>query len=170
MRYAKIRPMDISNGEGIGVSLFVQGCHFHCKGCFNQETWDFSGGEEWTKGIEDKFVELTGKPYIERISILGGEPLAPENIETVFNLIEKLKVTYPQKKIWLYTGYTLGEFIEESFNMFPAERCRRYRHTLVTMVDVIVEGRFEIDKQDLFNEKILWAGSTNQRVIRNRLK
>lgn len=170
MRYAKIREMDISNGEGIGVSLFVQGCHFHCKGCFNQETWDFSGGKEWTKDIEDKFVELAGKPYIERISILGGEPLAPENLETVFSLIERLKSTYPEKKIWLYTGYTLEEFFsDKELARFSLYWRHHYRQTLTHLVDVIVDGRFEIDKQDLFNEKILWAGSTNQRVLRNPL-
>lgn len=168
MRYAKIREMDISNGEGIGVSLFVQGCHFHCEGCFNQETWDFNGGKEWTKEVEDKFVQMAGKTYVERISILGGEPLAPENLETVFNLIERLKAAYPDKKIWLYTGYTIDEFIQEIFKSLPTKQLHRYRYSLTYMIDVIVEGRFEIDKQDLFNEKILWAGSTNQKVIRNR--
>ena len=88
MRYSQIREMDISNGEGIGVSLFVQGCHFHCKGCFNQETWDFNGGKQWTKETKNKFVELAGKPYVKRISILGGEPLADENITEVYFLLQ----------------------------------------------------------------------------------
>ena len=95
MRYAKIREMDISNGEGIGVSLFVQGCHFHCKGCFNPETWDFNGGNEWTDEVENKFIELAGLPYIKRISILGGEPLANENAISVCSIIQRLKNTYP---------------------------------------------------------------------------
>ena len=79
MNYASIREMDISNGESIGVALFVQGCHFHCKNCFNSETWDFNDGKEWTEDIKNKFLKLIDKPYINRISILGGEPLADEN-------------------------------------------------------------------------------------------
>ena len=71
MRYASIRSMDISNGESVGVSLFVQGCHFHCKNCFNQSTWDFNGGKEWTKEKKREFIELAKRPYIKRISILG---------------------------------------------------------------------------------------------------
>ena len=84
MRYAQIRSMDISNGEGIGVSLFVQGCHFHCKNCFNSETWDFAGGKAWTDSTEEKFLQLINRPYIKRVSILGGEPLADENVETIY--------------------------------------------------------------------------------------
>ena len=79
MRYASIRSMDISNGSGIGVAAFVQGCHMHCTGCFNQETWDFNGGKEWTEEVENKFLEIANKSYITRVSILGGEPLAVEN-------------------------------------------------------------------------------------------
>ena len=100
MRYAQIRNMDISNGENIGVSLFVQGCRFKCKNCFNKETWDFSGGKEWTKEIESKFFELIDRPYIKRISILGGEPLADENAEEVLNLIKEIKGRFPTKDIW----------------------------------------------------------------------
>ena len=106
MRYSLIREMDVSNGWGVGISLFVQGCHFHCKGCFNQDTWDFNGGKEWTPEIEKKFIELANKEYIKRISFLGGEPLAKENVETVLWLIKTLKSNYPDKKIWLYTGHT----------------------------------------------------------------
>ena len=91
MRYAQIRNMDISNGEGIGVALFVQGCHFHCKDCFNQETWDFNGGKEWTNETEDEFVELIKRPYIKRVSILGGEPLADENLDGVLHLVQRIK-------------------------------------------------------------------------------
>ena len=79
MRYNQIRECDIANGEGIGVALFVQGCRFKCKNCFNPETWDFNGGKEWTPEVEDKLIELANRPYIKRLSILGGEPLADEN-------------------------------------------------------------------------------------------
>ena len=109
MRYASIRELDISNGEGVGVSLFVQGCHFKCLGCFNSETWDFNGGKEWTEEIENKFLELAARPYIKRISILGGEPLAKKNYLEVKFLLQKLKQKYPDKKIWLFSGYTFEE-------------------------------------------------------------
>ena len=164
MRYAKIRKMDISNGSGVGISLFVQGCHFHCKGCFNQETWNFKGGKPWTPQIEEQFIELANKPYIKRISILGGEPLADENVETVYNLIIKLKNLYPDKQIWLYTGYTWEDIrylSPRSFSNLPDI----YRLALPTFVDVVVDGQFQLDKQDLHNESIVFAGSTNQRII-----
>lgn len=162
MRYAKIRKMDVSNGDEIGVSLFVQGCHFHCKGCFNPETWDFNGGKEWTKEVEDKFFTLVGKPYIKRVSFLGGEPLADENVETVLRIIQKIHRTYPDKKIWVYTGYNWDEVIS-SYDGFGL-----YRAAVIFASDIVVDGKFQIDKQDLYNENICWAGSTNQRVINVR--
>ena len=145
--------MDVSNGEGLGISLFVQGCHFHCKGCFNQETWDFSGGKEWNKKIEDEFVALASPQYIKRISILGGEPLADENIAAVSNLIERLKIEQPDKKIWIYSGYTWEAIMNLNKQLF------------ISKADILVDGQFQIDKQDLYNEHIVFAGSTNQRVI-----
>lgn len=163
MRYSKIREMDISNGEGIGISLFVQGCHFHCKGCFNQETWDFEGGQPWTSFIEDKFLNLANKPYIQRISILGGEPLCDENVIDVFNLIKRIRIMYPTKKIWLYTGYEFSEIVSE--DTFGKTYWDLLRKNCVKNVDIVVDGKFQIDKQDLYNENIIWAGSTNQHVI-----
>ena len=76
MRYARINSLDVTNGEDVGVSVFVQGCSFHCPGCFNKEAWDFNGGKEWTEEVENKFIELLSRPYIKRLAILGGEPLA----------------------------------------------------------------------------------------------
>lgn len=136
IRYASIRSTDISNGEGVGVALFVQGCHFKCKGCFNPETWDFSGGKEWTEEIKEKFLELVDRPYIKRVSLLGGECLAEENLDNVLDLVTEINKRYnttqdrvyvtdknnniltgfpheirlssPKKSIWLYTGYTMS--------------------------------------------------------------
>lgn len=102
MRYASIRNMDISNGEGIGIALFVQGCPFHCHNCFNKETWDFDGGKEWNDSVKEYFINLANKEYISRISILGGEPLSLHNIYEVINITKELKERYPNKKIWLY--------------------------------------------------------------------
>ena len=89
MRYAQIRKLDVSNGAGVGISLFVQGCHFHCFNCFNQETWNFVGGKEWTPDIEKRFLELARRTYIKRVSILGGEPSAVENVNTVIDICKK---------------------------------------------------------------------------------
>lgn len=166
MRYAKIRSMDISNGEGIGISLFVQGCHFHCKGCFNQETWDFNGGKEWTKDVRSKFVKLANKDFITRISILGGEPLEAQNVTEILSLIEELKQTYPNKKIWLYTGYT-WDYIKKCAIEAPLG-LPLLRYNILKNVDYVVEGLFDIEKQDLFNKKIVFAGSTNQKIIQTK--
>lgn len=168
MRYARIRKMDVSNGEGVGISLFVQGCHFHCKGCFNQETWDFNGGKEWTPEIEEQFIQLANKPYIKRISILGGEPLADENVRGVYNLIAQLKSRYPEKKIWLYTGYEWEKIVEESHAIRVENGdylSNLYRYGAIVFADIVVDGKFQLDKQDLYNDNIVFAGSTNQRVI-----
>lgn len=159
MRYSLIRKMDISNGQGVGISLFVQGCHFHCQGCFNQETWDFSGGYEWTPEIEDRFIELANKPYIQRISFLGGEPLADENVETVFHIIQRLKSLYPEKKIWIFTGYTWENILHQTSQNALA------RLMTVVLSDVVADGQFQIDKQDINHKQVLWVGSLNQRVI-----
>lgn len=90
--------MDISNGEGVGVALFVQGCHFHCYNCFNFETWDFNGGKRWTDEVKNKFLDLINKPYIKRVSILGGEPLANENVESILNLVKEIRKRYPKSQ------------------------------------------------------------------------
>lgn len=159
MRYSLIREMDISNGSGVGISLFVQGCHFHCKGCFNKETWDFNGGLEWNSDIKNKFIELANKNYIKRISILGGEPLAKENVEEVVSIILALKNKYPEKQIWLYTGYLWENIINSS------DKYDIFRQTALFHADVVVDGQFQLENQDIYNKEIIWAGSTNQRVI-----
>lgn len=160
VRYSLIREMDVSNGSEIGMSLFVQGCHFHCKGCFNQETWDFNGGKEWTEDIENKFIELVNKPYIKRISFLGGEPLADENIATVLKIIKTLKTLYPQKRIWMFTGYTWESILNGS-----SSNSDIFRACVLAYIDVLADGRFQIERQDINNKQVLWVGSTNQRVI-----
>lgn len=140
MRYAQIRSMDISNGEGVGVSLFVQGCDRHCFNCFNSETWDFNGGKEWTEETKNKFMELIDRPYIRRISILGGESLAEQNLDDILSLIKEIRekypisqnpnsknigksrvledensneirISFPEKTIWLYTGYEWNQIM-----------------------------------------------------------
>lgn len=162
MRYASIRSMDISNGEGVGVSLFVQGCHFHCKNCFNQDTWDFSGGKEWNREIEDEFMKLVSRPYIKRVSLLGGEPLADENVLDIMRLINRIKTECPDKKIWCYTGYTWEQIfpiVNPYLNLTQAEMTRQ---NVVKNCDILVDGRFVEEEKDLSLE---FRGSKNQRII-----
>lgn len=151
MRYALIRKMDISNGPGVGVSLFVQGCHLHCKGCFNSTAWDFNGGKEWNDDIKQKFLELASRPYIKRISILGGEPLSPENSYDLYELITEIKDKLPDKVIWLYTGYLFEYAINNQSNRKILELC-----------DVVVDDRYVEELKDI---GLPWCGSSNQRVI-----
>ena len=165
MRYNQIRECDIANGEGIGVALFVQGCHFKCKNCFNPETWDFNGGKEWTQEVEDKFIELASKPYIKRISLLGGECLADENLDGILNLVNKLRLLFPNKSIWIYSGYTwnqvMNPVITDDFNPSRDELLRK-RKEIVKQCTVMVDGRY-IDSQRNPSKK--FAGSDNQKVI-----
>lgn len=165
MKYAQITPFEVCNGKGAGVSLFVQGCHFQCEGCFNQETWDFNGGKEWTEEIEYKFFELIDKPYIKRVSILGGEPLANENVQNVFNLISKLKIKFPDKSIWLYTGHKwehiMYPIVTDDLNP-ERDKLIDCRENIIKMCDVLIEGRY-IDK--LKDLTLKFCGSSNQRVI-----
>ena len=151
MRYALIRKMDISNGPGVGVSLFVQGCHLHCKGCFNSTAWDFNGGKEWNDDVKQKFLELASRPYIKRISILGGEPLSPENSYDIYELITEIKDKLPDKVIWLYTGYLFEYAINNKSNRKILELC-----------DVVVDDRYVEELKDI---GLPWRGSSNQRVI-----
>lgn len=151
MKYAKIRKMDISNGEGVRVSLFVQGCSFHCKNCFNQETWDFNGGKEFTTVEIQKIIELADKDYIAGLSVLGGEPLHNNNVDEVFHIVTTFKEKFPNKDIWLWTGFKFEDAIKDSKRKF-----------VLRNIDVLIDGQFEEDKKDL---TLKWRGSSNQRVI-----
>ncbi len=155
MRYNKIRKMDISNGPGVRVSIFFQGCHFHCEGCFNEETWDFNGGKEFNDDVINHVIDLCNKEHISGLSILGGEPLNPKNIEGVTKLVKTFKEHYPNKTIWLWSGYLFDEYI--------------YDKDIVNYLDVVVDGQFKIK---LSNPLLKYKGSFNQRVIdvRNSLK
>ena len=166
MNYASIREMDISNGESIGVALFVQGCHFHCHNCFNQETWDFNGGNEWNDEIKDKFLELINRPYIKRITILGGEPLANESVENILDLVSEIRVLFPDKSIWIYTGYTFEEIqllskgLDQESMRF--NKYNKMRQNILENCDVLVDGRYIDELRDI---TLKWRGSSNQRVI-----
>ena len=169
MNYAQIRSMDISNGEGIGVSLFVQGCDFHCKNCFNSETWDFSKGQEWNEKTKNQFLKLVENHFIQRVSILGGEPLHPKNVQNVLKIVDEIRVSYPTKNIWLYTGYTWEEiWIKDNIKTADKVKDMRekaiinLRRQVVRMCDVLIDGRYVDEIRDV---SLHWRGSSNQRVI-----
>ena len=148
MRYNTIRKMDISNGPGVRVSIFMQGCHFHCKGCFNENTWDFNGGEEYSDETINRVLELSSADYIVGLSILGGEPMHPKNIEGTTRLAKAFKEKYPKKNIWIWTGFLFDKDLSDK--------------EVMKYIDVLVDGTFKID---LFDPKLKWKGSSNQRVI-----
>lgn len=172
MRYASIRNLDISNGANIGVALFVQGCdrNPHCKNCFNSETWDFNSGKEWTEKTKNKFMELIDKPYINRISVLGGEPLAEQNLNEVLSLIKEIRISFPEKTIWLYTGFCWND-IMCSFAGLQADcvvldkkdiEAWEKRREIISNVDVLVDGEYIDEQKDI---TLAYRGSKNQHVI-----
>lgn len=170
MRFASMRNLDISNGEGVGVSLFVQGCDRHCFNCFNPDTWDFNGGKEWTEETKNKFIKLIDRPYINRISVLGGEPLAKQNLDEVLSLIKEIRISFPEKTIWLYTGFCWND-IMCSFAGLQADcvvldkkdiEAWEKRRKIISNIDVLVDGEYIDEQKDL---SLKFRGSKNQRVI-----
>ena len=148
MRYNTIRKMDISNGPGVRVSIFMQGCQFHCKNCFNPETWDFKGGQEFTDDTINKVLDLSDKDEIKGLSILGGEPMNPVNIEGTTKLAKAFKEKYPNKNIWMWTGYNFEKDLKDK--------------EVLKYIDVLVDGTY---KDELHSPILKWKGSSNQRVI-----
>ena len=147
MRYNLIRKMDISNGPGVRVSIFMQGCSFHCKNCFNQETWDFEGGQEFTQDTINKVLELSDKKEVKGLSILGGEPMHPTNIEGTTKLAKAFKEKYPEKNIWAWSGFKYEDI---------------KNNDVFNYIDVLVDGQY---KDELHDPTLKWRGSSNQRVI-----
>lgn len=168
IRYASIRKLDISNGEGIGCSIFVQGCSFHCYNCFNSNTWDFYGGKEWTEEIQQEFLNLINRSYVKRISILGGEPLAEQNLNEVLALVKKIRELFPTKKIWIYTGYKWEDiFISHVITNKSIEDYKWIeewikRKEIISLCDVMIDGQYIDSQRDL---TLKWRGSLNQMVI-----
>lgn len=157
MHYGKIRDMDIANGSGIRVSLFVSGCRNHCENCFQPETWDFNYGELYTEETEKHIIESLSKPYIQGLTLLGGEPLEPENQEVLIRLLRKVKATYPEKDVWCYTGYTLEQAMQEGSHC----RCG-VTDELLSLVNVLVDGRYMDELRDI---SLRFRGSSNQRLV-----
>ena len=157
MYYGEIKKCDIANGEGVRVSLFVSGCTHHCPGCFNQDTWEFDYGKEYTQETEKEILEALAPSYINGLSLLGGEPFEPQNQKVLISLLRKVKERYPEKDIWCYSGYLFDkELLSES-----RARCE-YTDEMLSMLDVLVDGRFVEALKDI---RLVFRGSSNQRVI-----
>ncbi len=157
MNYGEIKNFDIANGEGIRVSLFVSGCTHHCKGCFNPETWHFDYGNKFTEETEDSIIEMLSFPYIDGLSLLGGEPFEPANQRELVKLLRRVRNELPEKNVWCYTGYLLDkELLKES-----RARCE-VTEEMLSMIDVIVDGEFIEEKKDI---SLVFRGSSNQRII-----
>lgn len=149
MNYGKIKPLDIANGPGVRVSIFVSGCRNRCKGCFNPETWDFEYGQKFNGEAMYELEKMLENEHVAGLSILGGDPFEPENRETVEFICRQVKAYLPQKSIWVWTGY---DFLEDGLIDLP----------VMKYIDVLVDGRFEESLKDL---RLKWRGSSNQRVI-----
>ena len=149
MNYGEIKTTDIANGVGVRTSLFVSGCTHHCKGCFNEETWDFAYGQPFTKEVEDEIIESLRPVYVTGLTVLGGEPMEVVNQQVVRPFLERVRAELPDKNIWIYSGYTWEE-LNDSEN----KRCH--------MTDVLVDGEFKLDLKDI---SLRFRGSSNQRVI-----
>jgi len=140
--------MDIANGPGVRVSVFMQGCSFHCKNCFNPETWDFEKGNELSDEVIEHIIDLCGKSHISGLSILGGEPLHPKNIEGTTKLAKVFKEKYPEKNLWIWSGFLFDRDLKDK--------------EVLKYVDVLVDGQYA---DELHDPTLKWRGSSNQRVI-----
>lgn len=168
MKYSKINELDVSNGEGIGVALFVQGCHFHCPNCFNQETWDLNEGKMFTYNVKSQLTQLIDNPHVSRLSILGGEPLADENVSDVSALIINIRneVSTKNKDIWVYTGYTFEEIYNgiwhSESSVVIGDELDVKRYEVLDSIDILVDGRYVDELKDV---SLKFRGSSNQRII-----
>ena len=158
MFYSDIKTCDIANGPGVRVTIFVSGCTHHCKGCFNEVTWDFQYGREFTEDTIEEILQALAPDYITGLTLLGGEPLEYVNQKGLLPLVRAVKEQYPQKDIWCYSGYLFDEQIVKDF-------CNRWEETreLLGYLDVLVDGKF-IEEQK--NISLQFKGSENQRIIR----
>ena len=157
MYYGNVKYSDIANGEGVRTSLFVSGCTHHCKECFQPETWNFSFGQEFTSDVADRIIESLKAPWVEGLTVLGGEPMEPVNQHGLVPLLRRVRAEAPGKNIWCYTGDRFEALVDP----------KSPRHTdatdeLLSLIDVLVDGPFE---RDLYDITLRFRGSSNQRLI-----
>ena len=158
MNYANIKYIDTTDGPGVRVSLFVSGCEIHCEGCFNKIAWDFDYGKPFTEIEENEILEACNKDYISGLTILGGEPFSPQNQVVLVNLIKKFKERFPEKNIWMYTGYVLDK------DLLPGQRkhVEGVTELILDSIDALVDGPFILAERNL---SLKFRGSNNQRLL-----
>ena len=159
MNYATIKWTDIANGEGVRISLFVSGCTHHCKNCFNEIAWDFNYGELFDEAIEEKIIQELESGFIAGVSLLGGEPLEPQNQRALYPFVKKVKERFPNKTVWCYTGFV---FNEKSGDLTAKEKNTEVTKALISLLDVLVDGPYVEELKDI---RLKFRGSSNQRVI-----
>ena len=161
MNYASIRTCDIANGEGVRVSLFVSGCTHCCKGCFNKEAWDFSYGEEFTPEVEERIFEALEPSYISGLTILGGEPMEPDNQRVLLPFLRRFRERFKNtKSLWIYTGCVYET------DLLPDPKPSRWRtdmtSEILALTDVLVDGPYIEAQRDI---SLQFRGSKNQRIL-----
>ena len=157
MNYAEIKKFDIANGVGVRTTLFVSGCRHRCPGCFNAEAWPFSAGRAFTPEVENEILDSLKPEYVVGLSVLGGEPLEPENQSALAPFLERVRASYPKKSTWLWTGFTWEQLSDD--------QCRSHTEDLdriLANIDVLVDGPFVEEQKDLM---LRFRGSSNQRII-----
>lgn len=164
MHYGKIIYCDVANGIGCRTSLFVSGCRHHCKNCFNQITWNFDYGDPYTEDTKEHIIKSIDMPYIQGLTILGGEPLEPENQTAVLDLCKTIKERLPEKTIWIYSGYTFEQITgtDDTFKHIATPESIANCKEILNNIDVLVDGPFV---QDLYDITLKYRGSSNQRII-----
>ena len=157
MNYCEIKKTDIANGSGVRVTLFVSGCRHHCKGCFQPDTWNFDYGKPFTDTTADEIINALSKGYIKGLTLLGGEPMEPENQPELTKLLRRVKTELPDKDVWCYSGYIFDkELLSES-----RARCE-VTDEMLSLIDVLVDGEFREELKDI---SLVFRGSSNQRMI-----
>ncbi|MCD7839025.1 MAG: anaerobic ribonucleoside-triphosphate reductase activating protein [Erysipelotrichaceae bacterium] len=156
MNYATIKKVDIANGPGVRVSLFVSGCHFHCKECFNDIAWDFNYGELFTNNTIDEIIEALSPDHIQGLTLLGGEPMEKVNQEGLLPLLQVVKEKLPSKDIWAFTGYIYDDLLPGGQAYYDVT------DELLSYIDVLVDGQFILEKKNI---RLRFRGSENQRLI-----
>lgn len=158
MNYSEIKTFDIANGIGVRTSLFVSGCRNKCPECFNPETWDFNYGKPFTETTINYILGTLEPVYIDGLSILGGEPFELENQPEVFLLADRVKNEFPSKTIWVWTGFTFNDILDNT----SCRACTYTSRRILEVIDILVDGPFKKEKKDLL---LRFRGSSNQRII-----
>lgn len=157
MNYADIKQYDVANGPGVRVSVFVSGCTHYCKGCFNKEAWDFKYGKPFTDETIQTVLTYLKPSYVKGLTILGGEPMEPENQPEVLRLLKAVKTEYPEKSVWMFSGYDFEkDMLNRMWQEIPETK------EILSCLEVLVDGEFV---EELKNLSLRFKGSSNQRTI-----